>query len=57
MRTTDLARIENTTLHNANAVMKRLTEKGYVTRKNIGDPSGGNVYLYTLIPALMGASC
>lgn len=36
----------NISLPNATAQLKALYDKGYLTRKDVGDPTGGSLYTY-----------
>jgi len=41
-----LAQEMGVSIHNANAKLERLRKGGYLTRANVGDPTGGNMYQY-----------
>jgi predicted transcriptional regulator len=42
-------------VQNATTTLARMFQKGYLIRSNIGDPSGGIMFEYTPLPALVKA--
>lgn len=48
----DLEHVFSVSVQAANVVLSRLLRKGYVTRTNVGDPSGGKMFKYTLAEEL-----
>ena len=44
----------NITTQNASSQLRKLWERGYLNRVNVGDGTGGTVYKYTLSAAVEG---
>ena len=42
----ELSKSEDISIQNANAKLERLLRSGYLSRENVGDPSGGNMFEY-----------
>lgn len=51
----DLASDEGITLPLANSRLKTLYNKGYLERHSVGDPTGGNMFLYLPTKLVMDA--
>ena len=51
----DLASEEGITLPLANSRLKTLYNKGYLKRTSVGDPTGGNMFLYMASKLVMDA--
>lgn len=52
MTTAELSNLENITTQNASIMLKKLWNKGYLTRLVMKDKTGGNFYEYWLIESL-----
>ena len=43
----------NVSIQNANGKLERLRQSGYLRRSNIGDPTGGDMYVYECAPVAL----
>lgn len=49
----ELSKIFDESIQNASTKLQTLYKKGYLNRKNIGDPTGGNMYEYSLADRIL----
>ncbi|MBL4869811.1 MAG: helix-turn-helix transcriptional regulator [Robiginitomaculum sp.] len=48
-----LAKVKGLSIQNANGKLERLRKAGYLTRDNLGDPTGGDMYIYECTPQVL----
>jgi len=52
--TNDVSELLHISINSASSRLKALVRKGYLIRKNIGDPTGGSMFLYQVNPSVSG---
>jgi len=48
-----LSDIIDVSIQNANGKLERLRKAGYLRRSNVGDPTGGDMYVYECTPLVL----
>lgn len=56
MTSSQLARERKLSVQHANIKLERLRRSGYLTRENVGDPTGGNMFVYECTSLVINCS-